>query len=370
MSTLGIDLGTTNTVVAKDGAVLPLDPDGGALMPSVVAHPPSGATLVGYGAQRRRIIDPANTIFSAKRLIGRAWISEQREAFGRRYPVELVEVSGAPRFRTRAGAFSPVEIGSAVLSAAARCAEFAANDDTVVVTVPSMFGDSHRQATLEAARGADLGNVEIINEPMAVARAYLARANQQPPWAAVYDFGGGTFDLAIVDCRKEPFEVICHGGDVYLGGDDIDQRLAVWAADEILRRHRWDVRSDRAVYARLVVECERAKIRLCDSDTTDLEMTRVDPAAPEGCRSLTIDSAVPDELARDLVRRSFIICDETLHRAGLTVDQLGAVLPAGGSTLLPSVKRGVEAYFRQPVEHRFDAMQVVAIGASLPSLAS
>lgn len=364
MIILGIDLGTTNTVVAKEGTVLPVDSDGACMLPSVVAFPPSGATLVGRKARRRRAIDPTNTIFSAKRLIGRTWLSEETKEFQTRYPLELIEADGAPCFKTRAGTFSPSQIGSVVLTAAHSCGNINPDDAMVVITVPTMFGQPHRDATLDAARRAGFHNVELINEPVAVARAYVNHLAQRPDLAAVYDFGGGTFDLAIVDCSKNPLQVVGHGGDLYLGGDDIDQKLAAWAAQEVLRRHGWDLRSDGSIYSRLVVECERAKIRLCSEQSTVIDLTQVDPAAPGSCRTLNLTAADAQKFASELVQRSFILCDEALHQAGLSVERIGAVFPAGGMTLLPTVKQGIEAYFRRPVEHIFSAMQVVAMGAS------
>lgn len=365
MMTLGIDLGTTNTVAAIEAKVLALDSSGTFLFPSVVAYLPNGAIIVGHGARRRRAIDPRNTIFSAKRLIGRTWNSSDTSEFLRRYPFDVAESDGHPVFKTRAGDVSPTQIASAILAAVRKATRVDPDNVIAVVTVPSMFTDAHRTATLRAAELAGFVNVEIISEPIAVAQAHLSRLTNRPSLAAVYDFGGGTFDLAIVDCSDRKIRLVAHSGDLYLGGDDVDAQLRRWAVHEVMQQYGWDLQTDPAVFARLLVECERAKIRLADVDETDLDLTQVDLAAPSSCLSVRLSRQVTDQYAQDLVQRTFILCDDVLRKAGVKATQVDAVFPAGGTTLLPAVKAGIATYFGRPVLHTCNPLQLVAIGASL-----
>jgi molecular chaperone DnaK (HSP70) len=182
---------------------------------------------------------------------------------------------------------------------------------------------------------------------------------------AVYDLGGGTFELAVVDCRDRPFRVLANRGDLYLGGDDIDQAIAEWVAGEVLDQQRWDLRDNRLVFDRLVVECERAKMRLCYTSETKVELSQVDPAVPGGASTVTLNQERLRVLCDSLVRRTFIICDEVLAMAGIKVSDLDAVFLAGGSTQLPMVRDGVAQYFGKAPRCEFDPMEVVGIGASL-----
>jgi molecular chaperone DnaK len=181
----------------------------------------------------------------------------------------------------------------------------------------------------------------------------------------VYDLGGGTFDFAAVDCSKKPFEVLAHAGDLYLGGDDIDQAVAAWAAERVLEEHRWDLRDNAVIFDRLVSECERAKVRLCYASETKIELAQVDPAAPAATSFLTVGQDVLADLAMELVKRSFIICDEVLAKAGVKAGDVGAVYLAGGTTQLPMVRNAVAQYFGSNPISAYDPMEVVAIGASL-----
>lgn len=365
MTVVGIDLGTTNTVAAIAGEALVQQSERSPFLPSVVAFPPSGATLVGNKARRRRVIDPTNTIFSAKRLIGRSWESPDTTEFRRRYPHEVVEQQQQPSFRTRAGIFTPSQISATVLQAVAKGLREPADQVMAILTVPSLFKQQHRDATLEAARLAGFTNVEIVNEPVAVARAYVQQLAARPRLAAVYDLGGGTFDLAIVDCTTTPLRVLAHGGDLYLGGDDIDTALTAWATGAVLQEHSWDLSTDPGVAARLTVECERAKIRLQHERETTLDLTQVDPSAPSNCRSIALTSDLLEKTTNDLLRRTFVVCDQTVADLGIPARDIEAVFSAGGTTLLPTIRRGIAHYFGCPVLDAINPMQVVAIGASL-----
>jgi molecular chaperone DnaK len=367
MKRIGIDLGTTNTVAAIDGTVLDLDPLRAEILPSTVAFPPSGATVVGSAARRRRPIDPRNTIFSAKRLIGRVWSSLAANKFRARYPSFLLVETGdnAIGFKTRAGKFTATDIAAMVLKTVASRTPAPAKKVEAIIAVPSLFEREHREATLEAGRKAGFGDVRIIDEPLATALAYQSKLRSRVRNAAVYDFGGGTFDLAIVDCSTGGPRVLGHGGDLYLGGDDIDYGLANWAADHVLETFRWDMRNDPEVFSRLIAACEDAKIRLQMEERARIDLTRVDPASPLATQEVWLDRALVAKLAQELVGRSFVICDQVLKNVGITAKDVDAVFVAGGATLLPVIREGIEGYFGHPVEYAFHPMHIVALGASL-----
>jgi len=368
MSILGIDLGTTNTVAAFDGQVIELSHGArkSPLLPSVVAYLPTGATIVGVPARRRRIIDPKNTIYSAKRLIGRRWHSWDTNTFRALYPFDLVETpEGDAAFNTRRGVVTPVTVGAQVLQTLLQRGADGAERTSVVITVPSLFEENQRQRTLDAAKEAGLEQVTVVDEPVAAIHAYRNAGHAGLGLVTVYDLGGGTFDLAVVDCSGPELRVLGHKGDLYLGGDDIDQALARWAASEMIRRFRWDVGNDLVVFDRLVAECEAAKIRLSDAEETQIDLARVDPAAPESVTGITIGRDDLARVARELTRRTFSLCDEVLSDVGVTTDAIDTVVLAGGTSQLPMVRDGVAAYFGKEPLCEFHPMQVVSIGASV-----
>jgi len=365
VTTIGIDLGTTNTVAALNARVFDLDPKSGNLLPSVVAFPPSGTQLVGTVARRRRPIDPENTIYSAKRLIGKKWFSYDVKDFRQRYPHKLVEdEEGFAAFETRGGRFNPTDVAAMLLQRVCLRSGQPPAKVTGIITVPSMFQEAERQATMEAGRLVGMAEVKIIDEPIAAALAYLAVAKDKPGLAVVYDLGGGTFDLAIVDCREQRPKIVASGGDLYLGGDDIDLRLSQWVADEMLKTHRWEYRNEPEVLARLILECEQAKIRLSRDKQTSIDMTRVDLSSPFTSASIELDRKRLSLLCGDIVRRTFILCDEVLGKAGVKPQQVDGVFVVGGPTQLPMFQEGIQEYFGKPVRYVYDPMYVVAIGAS------
>jgi molecular chaperone DnaK len=367
METIGIDLGTTNTVASSAGKVITLGCEqDSAVLPSVVAFPPNGQTLVGTAARRRRAIDGKNTIWSSKRLIGRRWRSPEVRGMRERYPFELVQgEDGGVAYRTRVGTLTPVEVAATILRRLFEEAGLDPDRTRAAVAVPSAFQSEHRQATSEAAQQAGLKNLDVVDEPVATALAYLAGGEEKLGRVGVYDLGGGTFELAIVDCQTRPYRVLANKGDLYLGGDDIDQSIASWAADQVLMTHRWDLRDNALVFDRLVLECERAKCRLCYATQTTIELSQVDPAVPGGESSLGITQERLAGLAEDLVKRTFLLCDEVLALAGIKAADLDAVFLAGGTTQLPMVRHAVAKYFDRRPRTEFDPMEVVAIGASI-----
>jgi molecular chaperone DnaK len=370
MRTIGVDLGTTNTVAAIEGT--PIQNASGLenspILPSVIAFPPSGAVLAGAVAKKRRAIDPKNTIYSAKRIIGQRWLSYASTQFRKNYPFDMVETeNGGCAFKTRAGLFTPVDIGAKLIEKLFAARPTLRASVAATVAVPAAFEASARDATRKAVEKAGVARVSVVDEPVATAMAYVTARNEQLKYAAVYDLGGGTFDLAVIDCASRPARVIRHAGDAYLGGDDIDHALAEWVAERVLARHNWDLRAEPEIFDRLVLQCELAKIKLSSVAETAIDLAQVDPAAPAAAESIQLDRGRLAELAQPLVSRTFVLCDQVLREAGLTAAQIDAVYLAGGTTLLPIVREGVASYFGSLPRCEFDPMEVVAIGASLMS---
>jgi molecular chaperone DnaK len=361
--TVGVDLGTTNTVIAQNFEALRIEGDG-CVMPSAVAFPPSGSTLIGKAARRRRAIDPKNTILSAKRVIGARWHSSYTTQFREHYPYDLVESpDGGAAFRTRAGIISPIDVGATVVSGLCRLTKCQVEDVHAVVTAPVGFDQRRRDATARAVAKANFASVRVVEEPIATALAYLNRSSLKHGF--VYDLGGGTFDAAVVDCSSYPFRVIGHGGDPYLGGDDVDRTIALHVADRALARDGWDLTNDAVTFDRLVYACELAKCELSESEGAAIAIPSVDPAAPESCGVIPITREEVRQLTLDLVRRTFVICDEVLAQAGVKARDIQAIFLAGGSTLLPGLRGYIESYFGTRPRFDLDPMEVVSLGASL-----
>jgi molecular chaperone DnaK len=367
VSTVGIDFGTTNSALALDGRPLELHHEGTvrALLPSVVAFLPSGARLVGEAARARRMRDPKNTIYSSKRILGQGWFSTRARKFQRQYPFELVEKNGGPAFKTRAGVHTPEEIAAMILAALTERAGLAPRGLEAVVGLPTVLGPQQRAATIAAAQEVGFGPVRTVLEPVATALAYSDGCSRKLGKVAVYDFGGGTFDLAVLDCSSWPFRVLAHGGDAYVGGDDIDQALAEAAARMLLEKTHWDVRSDPQSFAQLVSACERAKIELCTAESARIGLGEVDEAAPVPDAEIVLDRAQLTKLSAELVRSTFLTCDSTLGDARIRTSEIDAVLLAGGTTKLPMVREGVRKYFGREPRGDVDPLTVVAIGASM-----
>ena len=365
MQTLGIDLGTSNTVAAIENHVFEISDDGRTTLPSVVAFLPTGCVRVGTTARRRRAIDGENTIYSAKRIIGRGWDEEETASFRERYPFHLVEdVRGTPLFVTRAGRHSAAQIAGLVLMEVLKRVRSLPGEFTVQITVPAAFLGAQREATTEAAGLAGLRQVELLDEPTATAYAYLTlpRSTER---AVVYDLGGGTFDCAVIDCTGATPRTIAHVSDLCLGGDDIDWKLAGWVANLVLEKHNWDLTNYSEIFDRLLARCEEAKIRLSHQHEAVVPLSQVDPECPVAGEGVTVTRRLLDELCTDLMRRSFVICDETLRAAELRPSDIDSVFLAGGTTLLPMIQEGVRAYFGRPGLLEFPPTEVVARGACL-----
>ncbi len=364
MRQLGIDLGTTNTVACFDDEILGIGDGGVGTLPSVVAFLPNGTISTGQAARRRRAIDGSNTIFSSKRIIGRRFEDERTREFCERYPFDVVDAGDdTPVFVTRAGRHSPTDIAAHLMRRIAEPLGDEVRDIEVVVTVPTGFGESQREATLDAARKAGFVNLRLVDEAVATAHAYHDAAAMRGT-VAVYDLGGGTFDVSVVESSDKGLRVLSRATEPFLGGDDIDQKIADWVTEEVLKQHNWDLSNYAEVSMRLVAECENAKIRLAWAEETRIDLAQVDPECPIAAEGLPIRRAAMEKLCMDLLQRTFIACDEALADAGVSARSMDAVLLAGGTTYLPMVQDGVGAYFGTRGRTEFDPTTVVAHGAS------
>ena len=363
-ATLGIDLGTTHTVVAHNGKVLPVasGETQPTLLPSVLAYPPTREELVGWEAKRRRLIDPRNTLMSTKRLIGSKSGSYRARRFDEHHPYDVVDLDGVAAIKTRFGVVTPVDAATRFLRAAVAGAG-CPTSTRGVITVPAAFEEDERQATIAAGRAAGFKQSLLIEEPVATAIAYLSQSNVR--YGVVYDLGGGTFDLALVDCSRYPFRVVAYAGDPYLGGDDVDRVLAQRVSERVLREYRWDLASEQTTFARLVASCEVAKVALSSEERVVIDLAEVDPAGPWTSQPFAIERHELVGIVRDVVMRTFVIVDHVLSDAGVRAREVDAIFLAGGSTSLPGLREMVGKYFQKRARFDIDPMHVVALGASL-----
>ncbi|HEY3819472.1 MAG TPA: Hsp70 family protein [Polyangiaceae bacterium] len=371
---VGIDLGTTNTVVAavRDGVAGTIpDPEGHRLIPSVVSFLPSGSVAVGKPALDRRLIDARSTIYSVKRLIGRGWGSPSVEEARTRLPFDLREgPAGGTVVVARGETYSLPEISAFVLRQAKAVAEAAVGEPVTraVITVPANFNDLQRAATKTAGRLAGLEVLRILNEPTAAALAYGPQGKTAER-VAVYDLGGGTFDVTILDLAGNVFEVLATAGDTSLGGDDMDVVIAERMAEDLLKKHRYDARAQPMVFGRLRILAEEMKRALssCDAHTVAL-----DDLVP-GDRGATVPwsfKMTRPELewaSLALVERTFRVCQQALDASGVTPGELDRILLVGGATRMPMVARKVEQFFGRAPVVRINPDEVVALGAAIQS---
>jgi molecular chaperone DnaK len=376
MAVVGIDLGTTNSVVAcaRGGRVHVLaDDQGRRLLPSIVSFPPTGEVLVGYPAKERRVVESRNTIASVKRMIGRAWDSDEIKRARVRFPFEMREGQGqGPLVVARGQTYTLPEISAFVLQRMKQIAEAALGDSVsrAVITVPANFNELQRAATKVAGRIAGLDVIRIINEPTAAALAYgFGRSAHER--IAIYDFGGGTFDCTLLELSGNVFEVLATAGDTYLGGDDIDLAIADRMADAFLQTHRSDPRANPQAFEKLRSAAEALKIELSTSDrgrATVRDVAIGMTGAPLGL-DFTMTAAELDALATPLVERTFAVCDEALHIARQPPSSFDKVILVGGSTRNPFVRRRVEQFFGSAPLDRVNPDEVVAIGAAIQAAA-
>jgi molecular chaperone DnaK len=352
--------------------VLP-DERGRRLLPSVVSFHPNGDVLVGYPAKERRVVDARNTVASVKRLIGRAWRSEEIDRARQRFPFDLKEGPDQGVLVVARGKdYTLPEISAFVLKRAKVVAERALGEtvDKAVITVPANFNELQRAATKVAGNVAGLDVLRIINEPTAAALAYgLGRTARER--VAIYDFGGGTFDCTLLDLSGNVFEVLATAGDSFLGGDDLDAAIAERMAEGFLQAHRYDPRSDAQSFEKLRVAAEAVKIALSSEE----RVTHTVREVAHGVGGATLDlnfvmaRAELEMLAAPLVERTFAVCQDALGVARLPVSGFDRVILVGGSTRIPLVRRRVEQFFGSPPLDRVNPDEVVAIGAAIQAAA-
>lgn len=366
---VGIDLGTTNTVVGVvvDGLATTLeDEHHRRLIPSIVSFHPSGSVLVGDLARERRVVDPSNTVYSVKRLIGRPFASPEVQEARLRFPFELLAgPKDSTLLKVRGNTYALPELSAFVLRRAKKISEDAIGNvvDRAVITVPANFNELQRASTKVAGRLAGLDVLRILNEPTAAALAYGQELSGAET-IAVFDLGGGTFDITVLDMNGDVFEVRSTAGDTALGGDDIDTRLADVLADRFLQAHGYDPRTFAPDFARLRLVAEELK---CDVSTKLRASRVVEGLGPrEGISFMAeLTRAEVEEVAAPIVERAIEVTRNVLSSAGLAPKDLNQVILVGGSTRMPLVAQAVGALFQQEPTCRINPDEVVALGASI-----
>jgi molecular chaperone DnaK len=369
---IGIDLGTTNSVVAimegGDPVVIPSS-EGGNLIPSVVAvNPKTGERLVGKIARNQAVINPENTVFSVKRFMGRKFNDPQVQETLKRVPYK---VSAAPNgdIRVHMGGkeYSPPEISAMILQKIKADAEAYLGEtvDQAVITVPAYFNDAQRNATKDAGRIAGLDVLRIINEPTASSLAY-GLGEHKNEVIAVYDLGGGTFDISILEVGDGVFEVRSTNGDTYLGGDNFDEVIIDWIADSFKKDQGIDLRNDRQALQRLKEAAEKAKIELSTTLSADINLPFItaDASGPKHL-NVTLTRAKLESMVDHLVKRSIGPCEAALADAALKPGEIGAIVLVGGMTRMPAVQEAVRGFFGKDPTKGVNPDEVVALGAAI-----
>jgi len=366
---IGIDLGTTNSVVAvmegKDPKVI-VNEEGDRITPSVVAWDDQGEVLVGQIAKRQSITNPEGTVYSTKRFMGRRFDELGDDAT--RMPYHVVERdNGDAGFEVRGKTLSPPEVSAQVLRKLKKAAENFLGEPVTdaVITVPAYFNDSQRQATKDAGKIAGLDVKRIVNEPTAAALAY-GLDKTEDHFIAVYDFGGGTFDVSILEVGDKVVDVVSTNGDTHLGGDDIDQRIIEYLVSEFKKDTGIDVGQDKMVLQRLKDAAEKAKIELSTKleTTVNLPFLTADAAGPKHL-NIRITRAKLESMIEDLVQRTLVPCKKALSDAGKTAADITEVVLVGGSTRMPVVQETVTKFFGKEPHKGVNPDEVVALGAAV-----
>jgi len=369
---IGIDLGTTNSVCAVmmggEPVIIP-SAEGERLFPSVVAvNPKTGERLVGQVAKRQAIINPENTIFSIKRFMGRKFDDPEVQRALQVVPYRVTPApNGDVRVWMNGQEYAPPEISAMILAKIKADAEAYLGEPVTqaVITVPAYFNDSQRQATKDAGRIAGLDVLRIINEPTASALAY-GLGEQRDELIAVYDLGGGTFDISILDVGEGVFEVRATSGDTFLGGDDFDRRIIDDIADEFAREHGIDLRRDRQALQRLKEAAEKAKMELSSVLETEINLPFVaaDASGPKHLQ-VHLTRAKLEQLTEDLILRTLEPCRQALADARLKPSDIGQVILVGGQTRMPAIQRVVAEFFGREPHRGVNPDEVVALGAAI-----
>jgi molecular chaperone DnaK len=366
---IGIDLGTTNSVVAVVEAGEPVvvpNQEGSRLTPSVVGFTKEGEIVVGQVAKRQGITNPENTVFSIKRFMGRRYDEVLHEI--KLVPYKVVKAAnGDVRVDIRAKVYSPPEISAMILRKLKEAAEAYLGEKVskAVITVPAYFNDSQRQATKDAGTVAGLEVLRIINEPTAAALAY-GLDKKKDEIIAVYDLGGGTFDISILELGEGVFEVKATNGDTHLGGDDFDQRIIDWIAEEFRKEHGIDLRKDRMALQRLKEAAEKAKCELSTTLQTEINLPFItaDASGPKHL-VMTLTRAKLESLVAELIDRTMEPCRKAMKDAGVAAKQIDEVILVGGQTRMPKVQEVVRDLFGREPHKGVNPDEVVAVGAAI-----
>jgi molecular chaperone DnaK len=366
---IGIDLGTTNSVVAvMEGgeSVVITNPEGSRITPSVVAFTKAGERLVGQVAKRQAVTNPENTVFSIKRFMGRKFDEVNEEMKMVPYAVERAG-NGEVRVKASGKDYSPPEISAMILQKLKQAAEEYLGQPVTaaVITVPAYFNDAQRQATKDAGQIAGLDVQRIVNEPTAAALAY-GLDKKKDETIAVYDFGGGTFDISILEVGEGVVEVKATNGDTHLGGDNLDQKIIEWIIAEFRKQHGIDLSSDRMALQRLRESAEKAKMELSTVMETDINLPFItaDATGPKHL-AMTLTRAKFEQLVDDLLQRTVGPTRQALADAGVDAKQIDEVVLVGGSTRIPKVQQIVKELFGKEPHKGVNPDEVVAIGAAI-----
>ncbi|WP_185851414.1 molecular chaperone DnaK [Blattabacterium cuenoti] len=367
---IGIDLGTTNSCVAvmeiNDPVVIP-NSEGKRTTPSIVAFVDGGERKIGDPAKRQAVTNPQKTIFSIKRFMGRSYSEVSEEL--RHIPYKVVKGgNNTPRVDIEKRLYAPQEISAMILQKMKKTAEDYLGEkvNRAVITVPAYFNDAQRQATKEAGEISGLKVERIINEPTAAALAYGLDKSKQNKKIVVYDLGGGTFDVSILELGDGVFEVLSTNGDTHLGGDNFDQIIIDYFANEFKSKEGIDLRKDPMALQRLKETSEKAKIELSSSTQTEINLPYI-TATESGPKHLviTLTRAKFEQLSENLIHRSINPCSKALNDAGLTTKDIDEVILVGGSTRIPKVQESVENFFKKKPSKGVNPDEVVAIGAAI-----
>jgi molecular chaperone DnaK len=369
---IGIDLGTTNSCVAfvsGGDPVVIANAEGSRITPSIVAITDKGERLVGQIAKRQAITNHENTIYSIKRLMGRKFSSAQVREAMKRLPYKVVEAkNGDAHVEIRGKTYSPPEVSAMILQKMKKTAEDYLGEPVTeaVITVPAYFDDSQRQATKDAGEVAGLTVLRIINEPTAASLAYGLDKKKKDERIAVYDLGGGTFDVSVLEIGDGVFEVKSTNGDTYLGGDDFDLKVMDWMIEEFKRDQGVDLRKDKMALQRLKEAAEKAKIELSSSQETEINLPFItaDASGPKHL-VMKLTRAKLEQLVDDLIQRTIGPCRRALADAGLTAQQIDEVVLVGGMIRMPKVQQVVREFFGKEPHKGVNPDEVVAIGAAI-----
>ncbi len=368
---LGIDLGTSNSCVSVvvDGKPLVIpDKNGTLIHPSIVHFRKDGSVNVGKDAKRMMIQESERTVYCSKRLIGRKFFSHEVRKSKALMPYEIVEgPNQSVELRIDEKQYSLQEISAMILRKMKAIAEsyFGEEITRAVITVPAYFNDNQRAATIDAGQIAGLDVLRIINEPTAAALSY-GYGNQGQQRVVVYDLGGGTFDVSILELGDGVFEVISTSGDTFLGGEDFDDRIIDWITSEFRKKHDFDLRQNKTTLQILRDQAETARIALNERESCTISLDQI-PMEDGKTLSFAIDLTRKTfyNLVGDLMQRTLQVCDEAIQKAHLTIERIDGVILVGGPTRMPIVKEFVKTYFQKDAKANIDPDQVVSMGAAI-----